>query len=114
MDKPRDQELELGGELWNTLPSNAVEWSPSNFCDHFARIILAREAGFRDEWIDEVKRYGNELARLRSALEKSHETLLTASGIIKILRRNNTSTAIDAVLIEIDEALQGGSDHAKE
>lgn len=34
-----------------------------------ADFILAREGKIRDEWIDEVKRYGNELARLRSALE---------------------------------------------
>ena len=87
-------EQELGGELWQTLPSNAVEWMPSNYCSHFAMIILAREA------------------RLRSALEKTKARLdqyekLTNNIIMRLLSDPYERTTVKKL---VDAALQGGSD----
>lgn len=76
-----------------------------------ADFILAREDGLRYEWIEEVKRYGNEIARLRSALEKLRDSCMHTVGC----RSNGACNCevrgkIGEAYANATTALQGGSD----
>lgn len=77
--------------------ADALAHQPNEYkCGH-PHIIIIGEVGVSEE-----------LTRLRSSLSKMREALQTASGVIKVLGRNNTSTVIDEILIEIAAVLKEG------
>ena len=132
MDKPTSKQAEiLGQELWKELPSSVVDWMPSNFCSHFAMIILAREAGLREqielykqmeskfqERVDYLEamvknrnqavavgdQVGAEIACLRSALEKYGQHLQDCPTHME------EGSIMPSCNCGLDAALQGGSD----
>lgn len=68
---------------------------PCNDCDN---------AWLRQSIIQQLEEERN---ILQHRLEEAERALRTASGVIKILGRNNPSTGIDDVLAQIDAALSG-------